>query len=612
MKRTLILVAILLLVECVVYLAIDGFRSSRIDAYYNNKIVEHRHNFDSSIAAYEQIYKTIFADKIDTPEVKVLIDKANSEPANRDQYRKWLRLYTQPIFDSLKTVGLTHMHYHLPDGTSFLRMHKPESYGDNIASFRPSIEQANFNDTYVKGFENGRHLLAYRFVFPLRYEGRHIGSVELSVGLSELIEGMNRLFGIGYSYFLDKGKLFVDYTDVSIALLNTTPVSDKYYLESCTACSHLIDNSCHIDGNIKDELASSITDYNKDRIRNYEEFSEMSHFQENVLFTYMPIIDTSGEGVGYLVSHSVVNDFRSIILTYRVLFLFLSIGCTSIVIIFFLLEENRRKMQALNQELEAKVEEKVRELQDKEQFFTQQSKMVTMGEMLASIIHQWKQPISSISLIADLLLIDCNRGNCPEDFPEHLRNIKNQAIFMSDTGNDFRNFMKPSKEKVVFNIADAVNDVIRLFEFSFERYNIGFETKWTSDVAAKANVLGYPNEFKHVLLNLFNNSRDAIVKLREQIVGRGEDISHFKGVIGISLEVSSDTVIVRVDDTGGGIPEDMLGKIFDKYFSTKEENGSGIGLHMTKDMIQSSMNGKVSVRNVSCGAEFTISFPLAK
>jgi signal transduction histidine kinase len=266
----------------------------------------------------------------------------------------------------------------------------------------------------------------------------------------------------------------------------------------------------------------------------------------------------------------------------------------------------------MNEALERKVTEKVIELQNKDQFLMQQSKMATMGEMVTSILHQWKQPINSISMISDIVLIDIDKKCDDEEIKESLKNIKEQTMFMSQTGADFLNFMKPSKNKTVFNVAEAVEDVIHLFEFSFDRYNIGFEKEFTPDVDESANVLGYPNEFKHIILNFFNNSRDSIVDYRERLVDAGEDISVFKGIIKIMIAIDGGTVIVKVSDTGGGIPANILNRVFEKHFSTKADQGSGIGLYMCKEMVEKSMNGTINVCNIIGGAEFTLTFRKAE
>ncbi|PLX68693.1 MAG: hypothetical protein C0603_05950 [Denitrovibrio sp.] len=611
MKKVLILLLAIFIAEGSIYFALSNFRERRINTYYETQSFTHKNNFTSAVAAYEQIFTNVFKDRIDVDEVKVLINKAQTEPKSRDKYRNWLRMYTQPIFESMKSVGLTHMHYHLPDGTSFLRMHKPFFFGDDISSFRKSIVTVIKNHKMVAGFENGRHLLAYRYIFTIKYEGAYIGSVELSIGLEELVTVMNRLYGIGYSYLLQKDKVIKNYTGQTVSEFDDLSISDDYFMGTCDDCISGKEDTCSSAVDIRNQLMNSINGVNSEKIKAFEEFSEVDKEYHKLLLSYMSIVDINGEGLGYLISHSFVEGYDDIVKIYNLLFFFLSIGAVSIIFVFYGLYNSHEKIKEMNESLASKVEEKVRELRDKEQFFAQQSKMVTVGEMMASILHQWKQPLSSISLLADLTIFDIEQNKIDGEVLENIKHIKEQTTFMSQTGRDFTNFLKPSQEKSVFNIIDSIEDVLNLFEFSFTRFNVGFENNWTDDTKVEARVYGYANEFKHVLLNLFNNSRDAIVRFREKHVSDGEDVSDFLGVISVRVTLSEDKVVVKVADTGGGIPQEEMGHVFDKYFSTKEEQGSGIGLYMSKEMIETSMNGQISVQNVFGGAEFTIILPIA-
>lgn len=613
MKKLLILIGALLLIEIAIYGTLVHFRGARIKEYLHSQIVMNQNNLFASASAYGKIFDSIFNDEIDVDEVKSLMYKAIHDPGNIGRYRKQLRAYTQPVYDSLKSIGLAHLQYHFRDSTSFLRMHRPSFYGDSLKNFREGVNIANNYHKRVQGFENGRHLLAYRFVYPLDYKDEHIGSVELSIGLKQFINSMNRLYGIGYSYLLEKDKLFTNYTGKTMTEFEKYSITKNYFMEDCSACFRPGNRAC-LDGALLNRLiTSSIKKRNTEKIRKYETFAEVMNTERgNLILTYVPIKDVKGDNLGYIISHSYVDDYIPILVFYRLLFMVLSLMAFVIATALFILYFSRKKARSMNIVLEKKVEEKVRELHEKEQFFAQQSKMVTMGEMLASILHQWKQPISTITLLTDLMQFECSKNDCDPELRDNITYIKEQALFMSQTGEDFRNFMKPSKGKSVFNVAEAVEEVIRLFEFSFTRYNTGFEKVWDEKTGSKAMIKGYPNEFKHVLLNFFNNSRDAIVEQREKLVEIGEDVSDFKGLITVSLCITDGNVVVKVSDTGGGVPEDIIDRIFDKDFSTKGRHGSGIGLYISSEMVKTSMNGTISVENTFEGAEFTLNFPLAE
>jgi signal transduction histidine kinase len=163
---------------------------------------------------------------------------------------------------------------------------------------------------------------------------------------------------------------------------------------------------------------------------------------------------------------------------------------------------------------------------------------------------------------------------------------------MSQTINDFSNYFKPDKEKIMFRAGDAVTKTLTLIEDSFRNREIAIEVEATDDPL----INGYPNEFSQVLLNILLNARDAFTERR---------VREPKVVINTSTE--NGRAVVTVSDNAGGIPENIIDKIFDPYFTTKgPEHGTGVGLFMSKGIIEKNMGGLLSARNTYNGAEFRI------
>jgi len=609
MKRVLLFILIFLCAEITLFILFSSVREQKTQEYYDTRIALHDDYFKSSVDSYEKVFTNLFRNKLDTEEVKRLIYMAVKDPENIDIYRYRLLEYTKPYYESLNSIGLENVNFHMPGAINFLRMERPLYYGDDL-SFRRLLLQAENSGEFVKGFENGRYQLAYRFIFPLYYDNLFIGTVEMSVGIQSFISKMNRIFGIGYSYLLEKNKIFRNYSANYIGDFADISISNEYILDTCDSCVRDTAAKCS-PSSIRAALTDSIINDDSRRLKRYKGFAEIINLGDDILYTYIPVSNNYSEWFGYIVSHEPDDGYAGINRTYRIIFAMVSISMFSIFAIVFALYHNQRKIKAINSELETKVKEKVAELNEKNQFISQQSKMVTMGEMLNSILHQWKQPLNAISMISDIMIFDYSHKDCEKESLENLKNIKEQAIFMSQTGNDFRNFMKPSKEKVRFKIAESIEEVINLFRFSFDRYGVDFDSEWDYETKENALVLGYPNEFKHIMLNFFNNSRDAIVELRELMVGREEDVSDYKGVITVSVEIIESEIIVKVSDTGGGMVPDVINRVFEKDFSTKESQGSGIGLFIAKEMVEKSMSGSVSVMNIPGGAEFTLIFPLS-
>jgi len=253
------------------------------------------------------------------------------------------------------------------------------------------------------------------------------------------------------------------------------------------------------------------------------------------------------------------------------------------------------ELKQLNASLEESIKVEIEKRRQNEQILVQQSKMIAMGEMVGNIAHQWRQPLNVISLIiSDLIDVYEFEELDDEYMREFEDNMKSNISFMSDTIDDFRNFFRTSKEKHIFSLKDVVDEVIKLY-FQ-KKLEIAIELNYDSDNLESLNINSYKNEFKQVILNLINNAKDALI---EHSI---EDKQ-----ITINMYGDSDTVSIEIEDNGGGIPSDILEKIFEPYFTTKGENvGTGIGLYMSKTIIEVNMGGKISVENREKGARFTI------
>lgn len=239
------------------------------------------------------------------------------------------------------------------------------------------------------------------------------------------------------------------------------------------------------------------------------------------------------------------------------------------------------------------------ELKQKEQelLLIQQSKMAEMGELIGAIAHQWKQPISTLYLLAESILDKHESGTLNgEDLEMLTEKVKEQVLYMDTTITDFRDYFKPSTETVIFDAYDATWNMVKLVEHQFLMENVQVRIHQVNTFLLE----GYPNEFMQVLLNLVKNARDAYSSMQAQV----------EKPIDIYLETTPVSAQIRVVDQAGGIPKEIMGKIFDPYFSTKGVEGTGIGLEICKKIIEDHFNGSLNARNHAYGAEFTIEVPL--
>ncbi|MBF0318862.1 MAG: PAS domain S-box protein, partial [Nitrospirae bacterium] len=276
--------------------------------------------------------------------------------------------------------------------------------------------------------------------------------------------------------------------------------------------------------------------------------------------------------------------------------------------IYALAVERKRmeeELKKLNANLESMVVEETRKRQQNEQMLIQQSKMAAMGEMIGLIAHQWRQPINAIGMTVQDIQEAYDYGELDDKYIKDIvAKTMEQIFFMSKTIDDFRNFFKPSKEKVRFDIKTTIEELTSMFEQMFKKSEVDISIRAVPDTILLTD--GYPNEFKQVMLNILNNAKDAIALKRET--------GDTPGLIEINIgnNEERDTVIVSIRDNGGGIPENVIGKIFEPYYTTKGEKGTGIGLYMSKTIIETNMGGSLTVRNVDGGAEFIITLDIAK
>ena len=253
------------------------------------------------------------------------------------------------------------------------------------------------------------------------------------------------------------------------------------------------------------------------------------------------------------------------------------------------------ELKALNELLDAQVEKEVsariqieKEQESERQMLIQKSKLSSMGEMMGAIAHQWRQPLNALNINIQNLDDDCDEGLIDRAFiDEFIAKNKQIILFMSKTIDDFRNFFKIDKEKREFSALEAIYETIGLQIAQFTNHHIHVDVDGT-DVL----LFGFKGEFQQVILNIINNAKDTII---EQKINTGR----------IRIFLAPKEIII--ENNGGNIPVEILERIFEPYYTTKTQ-GVGIGLYMSKVIIEKNMGWKLSVENVPNGVRFIIVF----
>ncbi len=240
-------------------------------------------------------------------------------------------------------------------------------------------------------------------------------------------------------------------------------------------------------------------------------------------------------------------------------------------------------------DLEKRVKEEVEKNRQKERIMMQQSRLAQMGEMVSMIAHQWRQPLSAISALNSTMMLKAKLDKlCKTDAIKLSKDIEECIKHLNLTIDDFRDFFKDKKEKEEVALKEIVQKTIDIISVTLVRSNIELITQYNSDKKIKT----YTNEIKQVVLNIIKNAEDAL--LENKIKNPKINIQTY------------DTKII-ISDNAGGIPDDIIDKIFDPYFSTKtKKDGTGLGLYMSKTIIEEHCGGKLNVCHSNDGAVFTI------
>jgi len=257
------------------------------------------------------------------------------------------------------------------------------------------------------------------------------------------------------------------------------------------------------------------------------------------------------------------------------------------------LAAQRLELEDINRTLELRIAKAVEEVRLKDQLLILQDRHATMGEMIGNIAHQWRQPLNTLGLFTQRLGFFYGSPRFNKEFLDTSIAKSMEIIqYMSRTIDDFRYFFSTEREKSEFSINEAFKMALSLVEASFKERGINIDREESGEVV----VYGYSNEYAQVLLNILINARDAMNE-------RTSESPCLKIYIGTEHGVS----VLTISDNGGGIAENIIGKIFDPYFTTKgPQMGTGIGLFMSKTIIENNMGGRLTVRNTEVGAEFRI------
>jgi signal transduction histidine kinase len=259
------------------------------------------------------------------------------------------------------------------------------------------------------------------------------------------------------------------------------------------------------------------------------------------------------------------------------------------------IQEKINELHELNQELHKSVEDEKEKNSIKDQFLFKQSRQAMMGEMIGMIAHQWKQPLSSMNIALNSLEIAKQFETLTDEmFEQNIEKMKKTIEFLVQTMDQFRNFFKEDKEKKDVPIISLIEEGISYIEHQLSIKNISVNI----DCRTQRVVSVHANELIQVFMNIINNAKDAF--LSKNIENAQIDIECYE---------QDNDVVIDIMDNAGGIPADVIDNLFNPYFSTKGQDGTGLGLYMSKIIVEEHSDGRITAKNNEKGAIFTIKIP---
>lgn len=320
------------------------------------------------------------------------------------------------------------------------------------------------------------------------------------------------------------------------------------------------------------------------------------NFEINAISIYLTNLTNYDLNMAIREKRDTQNIFNtlSLILNISIIFVFaFSIMLSVMIIMHFkklhfgledAVNEKTKELLKLNESLERRIAEEVANSRKKDLIMFQQARLASLGEMIANIAHQWRQPLSSLMMIIQGFETKMELGKLT---PEFLKQKVDDATLlgenMSKTLEDFQNFFKPTRDRERFSLKECIEHSFFLSKYLLQKEKIEFFLNIKDD----EEIYGFYNELSHAFLNIISNAIDAL-KDKE-----------YRRLIEVVVKKSKNNIRVNIVDNGGGIDEDVLEHIFEPYYTTKyKSNGTGIGLYMSQQIVQKHMNGKIECKNV--------------
>ncbi len=573
--------------------------------YYEEEQEELEIVTNQVISGYGLVAQVLYEQVVNQEDVLALYSRAaEADEAEQAEIRAALYEQLQPTYASLTEMDVRQLHFHLPDNTSFLRFHRPERFGDDLADVRDSVRQANETLQPVFGFEEGRIFNGFRYVFPLFYDGAHIGSVETSVSFNAIQSELNEQIGGASTFVLSADvvgeRVFEDeQSNYTPTTLNPSFLYDAETLEQLVTLpdanfnlARLEDVNARIAGQANSEMRDGlpITIYVREKGQDY-------------VVTFLPMGNSAGESVAYIINYQIDGFLREGRIVTGII---LAAGTLVFTILGFVLRglfRAERRVEAQRDQVQAQ-NDTLRHLNDDLSKAKSEAEAANQlkSEFLANMSHELRTPLNAIIGYAQLQLSGM-AGEMSEKATAFQERTLLNAQDLLRLINDLLDVSKIEAGRMELLIRPyslgALLDQIEL-QNGVLASEKGLAFKITKDENLPAEMLGDETRIKQIITNLVSNA----IKFTSQ------------GQVTVRAEKANDYMWrLVVQDTGRGIPAHLHEVIFDEFrqvaeSSKKDAEGTGLGLAIVRRLVVL-MGGTVRLQStLGQGSTFTVLLPI--
>ncbi len=536
--------------------------------------------------SYRVFASSIFDSIINKENITRLIYQYDqASPKQKDVYRQQLYDSLKFVYDVIKYKNFSIFHFHDPQGKSILRFHKPWKYGDKLTDFRKSIGIIIRKHQYFEGFEEGRIVNSYRFIFPLFYHQKYVGSVELSVSMIKLLKEREKSF-LGTFRLLLKDSIYQKIVNPKTQKFYSPSDYDGYrsYNLGITKNSTIPDSIIHfLDQKVKKSL-NDVSILNKPVIK------WVKYDKNNYLITFFPVRNILGEQVALVVAYEIYEPINSFLNSFKTAILIATL--LSLIMSVVVLFVNWGRRQAIEREkIVQKAKERAEEIAELKSSF------------LANMSHEIRTPMNGVVGMTEIL----KQTKLTKEQKDFVSIIESSAGSLLNVINDILDFSKIESNKIEleaisFHIRKLIEDVADTLILNVEKKGLSLLTY--IDPAIPEVVIGDPVRLKQVLLNLANNA----VKFTEEgeVVISAELVKMEKDETGNNKKA---TILFKVKDTGIGIAEESKKRLFKAFTQAdatinRKYGGTGLGLTISKRLVEL-MGGSLELESeVGKGSEF--------